>query len=227
MRWFIDNTGEISDVNEFSQYKNGTFFIKYSQTVKDIQRKFDRKRTEKRLHYRDNLQQVIKNLVVSDNLFIEKIFEESSINGGSPKASGSLLKSSGFSNLRYSKDNEEEKIEDLVYPLRDIEDFIILLKATNVSKIQDYIILYTLLDMHYDKNEYEFESLLQSLDLHQTFKEIKLYWRLDTEFIRDSSHEELFTDINNIDTSKLQWHSSILQSLLELKCFDIFNIFMN
>lgn len=210
LKWFLDNSD---------------FFIGYPTLANGIEIKLQRRKNEKKAHYRDNLDQSVKNFVVSDTLFIEKIFEESGITSESPKAVyGSILKNSKFSDLKYEDEKDDEK-HDIIYPLRDIEDFIVLLKATNLTKLQDYIILYTLLDTHYDKNESQFEALLQSLNLYKTYEEIKIYWTLDNEPMVDPKQRKISTLLNGFDTSRLQWHTSILQSLLELKNYDAFSLF--
>ena len=210
LKWFLDNSD---------------FFIGYPTLANGIEIKLQRRKNEKKAHYRDNLDQSVKNFVVSDTLFIEKIFEESGITSESPKAAyGSILKNSKFSDLKYEDEKDDEK-HDIIYPLRDIEDFIVLLKATNLTKLQDYIILYTLLDTHYDKNESQFEALLQSLNLYKTYEEIKIYWTLDNEPMVDPKQRKISTLLNGFDTSRLQWHTSILQSLLELKNYDAFSLF--
>ena len=208
--------------------KNSSFFIRYPDLVNEVQRKISRKRSEKKQHYRENLEQVIKNYVVSDTLFIDKIFEESGIRSESPKAAyGSILKNSKFSDIKREEGKgEEDTPVDISYPLKDIEEFIVLLKATSLTKIQDYIILYTLLDMHYDKNEASFSELLQSLDLYQNYKEVKTYWNLDSAYISQGSEKAEMGLVDTDNTGDLQWHTSILQSVLELDNQESFNTYL-
>lgn len=189
-----------------------------------------RSRLRNRLHYKNNLLQLIKNLVIVDNLFIDKIFEESNIKGSSPKGlSGSLLKSSNFSNLNYALKTGEDSdpVETLVYPLRGIEDFIVLLKATNIDKVKDYIILYTLLDINFKEDSEEFRSLVHDLNLDETLKELKFYWTLETAFVDKSLTEQINYSLTTMNKSKVLWSSSVLQNLIELNHFEGATAFIN
>ena len=213
MKWFVDTS----------------FFVKYHSRFKELEKNHNDRQTEKRQHYKNNLMQMIKNLVLVDNLFIDKVFEESNVKGDSPKASyGSLLKNSKFSNLNYAinKDEEEAQPERLQYPLKGIEEFIVLLKATNVNKIKDYIILYTLLDMGYSERNDELQSLLLSLNLHETFKEIRFYWRLENSYTDKTDTEFIKEDLKEIGSTNSQWSTSVLQTLLELKNYEVALVYM-
>ena len=174
--------------------------------------------------------QLLKNLVIVDNLFIDKIFEESNIKGSTPKALyASLLKNSNFSNMKFAIKNEDKQDpeENLAYPLRGIEDFIVLLKATNIDKVKDYIILYTLMDMRFKEDSEEFQNFIFDLNLEETYNEVKFYWTLESSFI----DETLITNINNqfwiIQNSNLFWPSSVLQTLLELNNLEAALTFIN
>ena len=189
-----------------------------------------RNRHKNKLHYKNNLLQLIKNLVIVNNLFIDKIFEESNIKGSSPKTlSGSLLKNSNFSNLNYSLKTGEESdpIETLVYPLRGIEDFIVLLKATNIDKVKDYIILYTLLDIKFKEDSEEFKSLIFDLNLSETYNELKFYWTLESAFVDDTLIEKVNCSLQVMSKTKALWTSSILQTLLELSHLEAATVFIN
>ena len=189
-----------------------------------------RNRHKNKLHYKNNLLQLIKNLVIVDNLIIDKIFEESNIKGSSPKTfSGSLLKNSNFSNLNYALKTGEDSdpTETLVYPLRGIEDFIVLLKATNIDKVKDYIILYTLLDIKFKEDSEEFKSLILDLNLNETYNELKFYWTLESAFVDDSQVEKINYSLQVISKTKTLWTSSILQSLLELNHLEAATLFIS
>jgi hypothetical protein len=60
-------------------FVNTNFFVVYQEKLKDLEDKQKGKQREKRNHYKNNLLQMIKNLVLVDNTFIEKVFEESNI----------------------------------------------------------------------------------------------------------------------------------------------------
>ena len=182
------------------------------------------------MHYKNNLMQLIKNLVIVDTLFIDKIFEESSIKGSSPKALyGSLLKNSNFSNMNFAikNDNEIDPAENLTYPLKGIEEFIVLLKATNIDKVKDYIILYTLMDMKFKEESEEFQTLILKLNLEESYKEVKFYWNLETSFVDDVYFKKIYGSLAKIQNSKVFWSSSILQSLIELNHQEASMAFIN
>lgn len=213
MKWFVDTS----------------FFARYQTVQPHLEQKHKERQSEKRLHYKNNLLQFIKNLVLVDNLFIDKIFEESNVKGSSPKVDYKfLLKNSKFSNFSYpmQKENEEEA-QNLTYPLKNMEEFLILLKATNVSKIKDYIMLYTLLDMQMDEDSEDFQNLIQELDLAETYKEIKFYWRLETSFLDKTHYEYIANDLKELESSNPQWATSILQTLLELKNYDLAMVYIS
>lgn len=211
LKWFMDNS---------------QFFVTYEDLARDVKHKLERKVNEKKKHYRSCLNQSIKNLVNSDTLFIEKIFEESGVANNSPKPTfGS--KSKNLINKTFGDDQQDEPQEDFSYPLNGIEQIIVLLKATNLTNIQDYIILYTLMDMHFHNNQVEFESLLQSLDLYKTYEEVKVYWTIDSGYINNDERLNIGKVLDKVDSSKLQWHTSILQALLELDVTETFNTFIN
>lgn len=207
MKWFLIND----------------FFIYYNFELLDKNHKERQK--QKRLHYKENLKQMIKNLILVDNLFIDKIFEDSKIKGDSPQANyGFLLKNSNFSNLNYEikqNDENEPEPEVLSYPLKNIEEFILLLKITNVDRIKDYICFYTLLDLGYTENSQALQELILENKSETTFKEILFYWRLETSFVHSGLIERIPSDIQGIDKIPYQWIASVLQTLIELKNHDV------
>jgi len=212
MKWFVSSN----------------FFVIYQDKFEYLQQKNKNRQSEKRNHYKSNLLQMIKDLVLVDNTFIEKVFEESNIRGDTPKASyGFLLKNSKFSNLKYSGNgkNEEQQNEQFSYPLKNIEEFIVLLKATNVSKIKDYIILYTLLDLGYDQEFDNFKSLLIDLDLEESYREIRFYWRLENAFVDKASFKKIPDELRALSNTNSHWATSVLQTLLELKHYDLAMVF--
>lgn len=168
---------------------------------------------------------MIKNLIIVDTLFIDKIFEDSKIKGDSPQANyGFLLKNSNFSNLNYQiKQDDENDLEPdiLSYPLKNIEEFILLLKITNVDRIKDYICFYTLLDLGYTEDSQALQDLISENKSESNFKEILFYWRLETSFVHSGLSEHIPSDIQNVDKIPYQWIASVLQTLLELKKHDV------
>jgi hypothetical protein len=100
-----------------------------------------------------------------------------------------------------------------------------MLKATNINKIKDYIILYTLLDLGYDENYDDFRRLITELDLEQTLKEIKFYWRLENAFINKTNFKLIADEFKEVENVNPQWATSILQTLLELKHYELAMIF--
>lgn len=116
------------------------------------------------MHYKENFHQIIKNLILADNLFIDKIFNETDREGGTPDYK-SILKNSKIANLDFQIKNENDtQPQSLSYPLKGIEEFIMLLKATNIDKIKDYIVLYTLFDLGFTTDSPNLISLVNSLD---------------------------------------------------------------
>ena len=107
---------------------------------------------------------MIKNLILADSLFIEKIFNETNGEEGTPNYK-SLMKNNKQQNIDFQiKSEEETQPQNLTYPLKNIEEFIMLLKTTNIDKIKDYIVLYTLLDLGFTTDSPTLISLVHSLN---------------------------------------------------------------
>jgi len=117
--------------------------------------------------------------------------------------------------------------EDLTYPLKGIEEFIILLKATNIDKIKDYIVLYTLLDLGYEANSNSLVSFVSSLDCEKAMKEIQFYWRLENSYINSHLLNHITTDVQGLDFIPKEWTTSVLQNILELKHYDAMRIWLD
>jgi len=61
MKWFVDEK----------------FFIGYKDKFQELEALQKDRKEAKLNHYKKNFLQIIKNLILADTLFIEKIFEES------------------------------------------------------------------------------------------------------------------------------------------------------
>jgi len=75
--------------------------------------------------------------------------------------------------------------------------------------------------MGYNEYNDELQSLLLSLNLKETFNEIKFYWRLENSYVDKTETHLIKEDLKEIETTNSQWSTSVLQTLLELKNYEL------
>lgn len=130
--------------------------------------------------------------------------------------------------MEFNVRNEESTPpQSLSYPLKGIEEFVILLKATNIDKIKDYIILYTLLDLEFADDSTPLIQLVNSLQCEQSLKETLFYWRLENSYVHKDNLRYTVKDVQDLEFIPKEWTPSVLQTLLELRHFDAIRIWQD
>lgn len=219
---------QIESNQKFLKYLNwfthNNFFITYKNSTKNLEKLHKERKSEKVNHYKENMDQTIKNFILTDALFIDKIVEETVGKGKHDDDLGSAGSTDYRSILRGNKltdyqfnIEDKEATRSISYPLKSIEDFLITLKATNIDRIKEYVMLYTLFDLGYTENSDETTQLVNSLQCQQSLNEIQFYWRLENSYIDKDNLNFTVRDVQKLEFIPKEWTPSVLQTLLELK----------